>query len=131
MRMVYDDTMQGDFISLFEEFFDKFWDRKYTEQFVKYDYGCHRVQDYDIDNAFREFLKPYDFEISTKNISTSQIGNNRAYEVRYLGNPKEYQIVCEYHPTHGMYGEAYFSVRDFDNNVICGGIEIGHYGRRK
>lgn len=140
MRIVYDDTMLNDFIKLFNEFFDKFWNRQkgcgkleipqMMKPFVKYDWGTDRVQDYEIDNAFRAFLKPYKFEISTKNISTSQIGNNRAYEVRYVGNPKEYQIVCEYHPTHGMYGEAYFSIRDFDGNVIKGGIEIGRYGRR-
>ena len=113
IRIVYDDTHQGEFIKLYCIFFDSLvaFD-KTPQEFVEYFAGSDRVQCHKITQAFREFLSDRDFEIAVNNIDTSGIGNNQCKPVYYVGNSEEKQQVCGYASTSGIYNEAYFVLRD-------------------
>lgn len=119
MRIVYDDTHQNEFINLYRNFFDTLVSyKKLPKNFIEYDYGMDRVSAFKITNAFKEFLSEYKFEISSNNINTSGIGNNRCYPVYYNGNPKEKQQVCNYSEVSGLYDDVYFGLKDYEKKLI-------------
>ena len=119
MRIVYDDAHQHEFINLYRTFFDLLVSyKKLPKNFIEYRNGMDRVSAFEISNAFKQFVSEYKFEISSNDIDTSGIGNNSCYPVYYNGNPEEKQQVCSYSQVTGLYGEAYFGLKDYEKKRI-------------
>ena len=129
MRIVYDDEQQKSAIFALDEFMTGINFKKCCE----YSNGMDRISSSDVkkylDSRFREFQ----MEIGKTVTHAYGIGNNCKYPIYYYPMDKDEAQICVYiNINHGMFGECYVSLEDYNNNKIgdCMYEITKHYVRR-
>lgn len=125
MRIVIDDSKLLNAYDWFNDFIRNVLDVKAT---VRYDYGSERVQSNLFCDQLKKCFAKHNFEIGKTVTHAHGIGNNCQYPLYYVGNPEEKQQVGYININHGMYGELYTSINDYDQNLIGCAYEIRKYG---
>jgi hypothetical protein len=124
MRIVYDDNQQPELCKLYKEFIDNL----NPKEFLRFSYGSERINDSAVKNALQCFLKEHNFLIGDTVTHAHGIGNNCQYPVYYTGNPEELQQVAYINLNHGMFGEMYTSLDDYNQKLISRAYEISKWG---
>ena len=125
MRIIYDDSMQKEFIKLLIEFMETLQ----IDSIIRYDYGTDRVKTNLLYEQFNYFLsKDGRFRCGQKVVHENGIGNNNQYSV-YYRNGEELQICCYINLNYGLHGEGYVSCEDYDGRHICRGYELSAYSK--
>lgn len=128
MRIIYDDTMQSEFVSVkLPNFLLRYEENpEELESIAKYDYGMTRIQVSLLKEQLNQAVKDCFFEIGNDVTHANGIGNNCRYPVYYTANPDELQICCYISINKGMYGEAYMYCDDYNKKRIGSSYEINY-----
>ena len=105
MRIVYDDTMQADFVETLEDFLFKFTENlSELKSIVEYDYGMERVQGHLFKKKLNEYLADFEYEVGNSVVHAYGIGNNCCHPVHC----KEYPDLRKYLWRGQLWNGSYF-----------------------
>lgn len=121
MRIVYDDTKQGEMVTAV----DRFMASLDVKRIAQYEWGMDRVQMHLLRTKLNLYLEHYRMSIGNKVTHAHGIGNNCQYPVYY--HPKgadEIQQCGNININSGMYGEGFLSCEDYNGNRISAVYEV-------
>ena len=126
MRIVYDDSMQKDFIKFVDVYM--LYIKDIISQFVKYDYGMERVQRHLVLENFDDFLY-YNSKFQRGRTVThaNGIGNNCLFPVYYKAE-NELQHCANINFNIDCFGSLYISVEDYNGKRITKVYQISQHG---
>lgn len=125
MRIVIDDNKAPKAVKLLEEFI-KIAQRD-IKSYLKEEWGCERIQTNIVKKSLNEFFAANNFKIGKIATHKHNIGNNSRYDVWYLAKD-EMQECCKLNLNHGLYGEAYLYLTDYDGQKLGKSYELHHTG---
>ena len=115
MRIVIDDNKAPEVVKLLEEFIRIA--RNDIRPYIKEEWGCERIQTDILKSKLNEFFESHNFKIGKTATHEHNIGNNNRYSVWYLAKD-EMQECCKLNLIHGLYGEAYLYLTDYDGQTL-------------
>ena len=121
MRIVYDDTMQQEFVLLLKGFMMNLHHN--IKAITRYEWGMERVQRHEIKPRLNHFLEDYGLEVGNTVTHANGIGNNCMYPVYYTVCD-EIQHCANININSGLYGECYVSVEDYNGKVVGPRYEV-------
>lgn len=125
MRIVYDDTMQGEMVIAVE----KFMTSLNVRRIVRYEWGIARVQMHILREKLNLYLEHYRMSIGNNVTHAYGIGNNCRYPVYYHPEDSDEIQQCGYiNINSGMYGEGFVSGEDYNGNQIGASYEVRERG---
>ena len=125
MRIVYDDTMQNQVVTLVAEYMTFL--NKHMERVVSYEYGMDRVQRAKVKERLNGYLEDHYMEIGNTVTHAHGIGNNCQYPVYYHAD-NEIQHCANININSGMYGEVYVSIEDYNGRKVGRRYELTRHG---
>lgn len=131
MRIIYDDTMQSNFVYMIDNFIS--YIRDILPEFVEYEYGIKRVQRHLIEEKLNYFLYNNGrFEIGNTATHLHGIANNCKYPVYFRPVKKKDLQNCAFiNINTGLNGELYINVEDYNGQIISKKYKITEYGIKR
>lgn len=128
MRIVYDDTMQGEMTAAVERFMAAL----NVKRIMQYEWGMERVQMHILRQKLNLFLEQYRMSIGSKVTHAHGIGNNCQYPVYYYPEGSNEIQQCGYiNINSGMYGEGYVSCEDYNENRVGASYKVSRWGVKR
>lgn len=121
MRIVYDDTMQSQFVMVLRIFLNEL--KGNMKSVTSYSWGMDRVDSCKVKEKLNKMIECDGFEIGKNVTHTNGIGNNCKYPVYYY-TYDETQCCAYININSGLYGEVYISVEDYNCNKVSKCYEL-------
>ena len=125
MRIVYDDTKQGEFVVLLREFLNVL--KHNMQSVLSYSYGMNRVDSCKVKAKLNKMIESAGFEVGNNVTHANGIGNNCKYPVYYY-TYDEIQHCANININSGLYGEVYVRVEDYNCNNVSKCYELTKNG---
>lgn len=115
LRIIYDDKMQREFVSLVEECLDSFTP-EWCNSVSEYSSGMTRVRPYKVRTILETYCPLFEFGNNTR--SAYGIGNNSERPVYFRDASGELQHCANLHMNMSPFGELYVYVTDYNDNRV-------------
>lgn len=128
MRIVYDDTMQGEMT----EAVGRFMAAIDVKRIMRHELGMERIQMHILREKLNLFLEQYRMSIGGEVTNAHGIGNNCKYPVYYYPEDSREIQKCGYiNINTGMYGEGYVSCEDHNGNLTGVSYKVDRCGIKR